>query len=330
MRESPENELAQLRAAAARWGSDLDLVQGQGGNVSYKHGGTLYVKGSGTRLANAIHHEIMVSCSLDECRAAFRRHDEAGIVGSMIEGPAGLKPSIETSLHAILKKKFVFHYHCVNAIAATVAGKISTNQPLRDLGAVEVPYRKPGLSLAYAIFEESVSAPCYLLRNHGVILQAESLSELEDNLKRVSKLLDLPPVCEISLQRKLTSQENGWSKYDDSDMVVFGQIVHDHGEMRSETLYPDHAVILGPGIPIDGAAQVGWYVDDNGVTHVRDELRPVLEPMIEALVRVILRLDPDAPRNRLTQEDVAELLDWDAEKERQAMSVTNLATRWNK
>lgn len=323
--------VVKLKSFAAYWGADYDLVQGQGGNISYKRDGILYVKGSGTRLRDADSQDILVACDLDKCNEALLNDDEAGIKASTIAeySSSGFNPSIETSLHAVLPKAFVFHYHCVNAIATTVCGVSSNVQlALDSYGAVTIDYRKPGLSLSYAILEKGVHAPAYVLQNHGVVVQADSLSELEQIIMDMSGILKIVPSAETrSTPRKLQANGAGWSSFIDPEFLAFGKTVIDNVEMRRETWYPDHAVILGPGIPASAHPDTGWYVCGRGLVHILEERRPALEPMIEALIRVGLRLNTDCERRALSSEQVTEVLSWDAEKDRQTLLHNGFQTQ---
>lgn len=310
-----------LDAAAARWGSDLDLVQGQGGNLSLKEGAFIDVKGSGARLSDALRRDIFVRCSLAACRKAYRERDEAGIRASKVDGGVELNPSIETSLHAALPGRVVFHFHCVNAIASTASVDMDARREgVLAFGAVEVPYVKPGVDLAHAIVSRGERHRAFILKNHGAVLQADSIEDLETLLTEYRKVIAIAPSFDIwNGPRRLESAGDGWSRYLDDDMAAFGRLVASLPALRRETLYPDHAVVLGPGIPrsrLDGAR---WLIGDDGAVAVEDAARAALEPMIEALIRVVARIAVDRPRSALSPEDVRALLNWDAEKERQSL-----------
>ncbi|HEY6601546.1 MAG TPA: class II aldolase, partial [Xanthobacteraceae bacterium] len=68
--------LNELRRMSARVGRNMLLVQGAGGNSSIKHGDVLWVKASGTWLADAEDKEIFVPVSLSGARAALAAGNE--------------------------------------------------------------------------------------------------------------------------------------------------------------------------------------------------------------------------------------------------------------
>ena len=96
MLESSEKLLVNL--FCAKYGADLDLVQGQGGNFSIKGDGWIWIKASGFRLEEALTETIFVMCDLEKVHKGYRLNDEAPIKASVTHD-SGLRPSIETSLN---------------------------------------------------------------------------------------------------------------------------------------------------------------------------------------------------------------------------------------
>lgn len=320
---TPDADIAALSRFSAQKGRDLDLIQGQGGNSSVKINGQLHVKASGSRLEEAENRNIFAICDLALCKAGFHKNDEHAINNSVIGSEDGLRPSIETSLHAMLPGKIVFHYHCVNTIAASVDGSLKGHkkQALDQLGAAEINYVKPGLPVTAAILETGCQeAPIILLQNHGAVVQAESLEQIETLMNKLGEAINRKAAFNIfNGKRSLAGVGDGWSKYVDDDIIELGRLIENHPDIRNETLYPDHAVILGHGIPSHAdlnGGDPGWYISSDGALFVRDDRRVILEPMIESLLRVCARLNLKAPRSTLSEEDVGALLNWDAEKAR--------------
>ncbi len=110
--------LDDLRSMSARVGRNILLVQGAGGNSSIKDGDVLWVKASGTWLADANDKDIFVPVSLSAARAALERGDERVPLAHGAE--TALRASIETSLHALMPHPVVLHVHSVNTIAWAV------------------------------------------------------------------------------------------------------------------------------------------------------------------------------------------------------------------
>ena len=68
---APPHDLPALAAASARIGADPLLIQGPGGNTSIKDGGVMWIKASGTNLADALTRDVFVPCDLAAMRAAM-------------------------------------------------------------------------------------------------------------------------------------------------------------------------------------------------------------------------------------------------------------------
>ena len=143
-------ELQALRDVSARVGRDIELVQGAGGNTSLKLDDVLWVKASGAWLAEAEERDIFVPVDL----AGALRALEQGIEKMPVADPAAtLRPSIETSLHALMPHRVVLHVHAVNTIAWSACVGAETEMALRlqGLAWARVPYRRPGLPLSQAV-----------------------------------------------------------------------------------------------------------------------------------------------------------------------------------
>ena len=119
-----DRELLALRELSAALGADPLRTQGAGGNISVKRDGILWIKASGTWLADALAHDIMIPVRLDPLREAIAQRDPRAAaavdfveLGSERERP---RPSIETSVHAVIPSPVVVHIHCVNTIALAV------------------------------------------------------------------------------------------------------------------------------------------------------------------------------------------------------------------
>ena len=106
-------------------GSDPLLVQGAGGNVSWKEGDTLWVKASGTWLAEAAEKDIFVPVDLQHLRTAIEKGDFS--VTPKVLGDSVLRPSIETLLHALMPHRVVVHLHAIEILAHLVRDNCQTD-----------------------------------------------------------------------------------------------------------------------------------------------------------------------------------------------------------
>ena len=177
----------------AKIGADSMLVQGAGGNVSWKDGDTLWVKASGTWLADAKTKDIFVPVDLDDLRHAIANKNFDALP-KVISG-SKLRPSIETLLHALMPHKVVVHLHAIDVLVYVVREGVvkDISEKLKLLkNWVIVRYQKPGKDLARAATEAFKRAPganILLLQNHGVVIGGKDVNEVELRFKQLlSKL----------------------------------------------------------------------------------------------------------------------------------------------
>lgn len=335
------NLLQPLAALSARVGSNPLLVQGGGGNTSLKCDGQLWVKASGTWLAQAGDKDIFVRLPLEAVRAALRHPDgEARLALLPLDG--GLRPSIETSLHALLPQAVVAHVHSVNTIAWAVRGNAETELARRLAGLrwAWVPYRRPGYPLTEAVsavLAEAGPAPDILvLANHGLVVAAESCDAAEALLQDVERRLALParrfPAPDPA--RLHAANDLGWR-------IAGSDLVHGLGTdpmalqiARGGALYPDHVVFLGAQAPVlpaerqvsavvaealaTGApAPVYALVPGAGVL-LAPGVSPGAEAMLECLALVAARLPNADGLVYLDDNELAALTDWEAEAYRRS------------
>ena len=92
------------------------LVQGPGGNTSVKIEGHMWIKASGTELAEARDKNIFVAVDPAKAMQELEGAGDGSCRSALINPDGGLRPSIETTFHAMFNHKFVFHFHSVAAI----------------------------------------------------------------------------------------------------------------------------------------------------------------------------------------------------------------------
>jgi len=341
--------LLALRRVAATIGADPALTQGAGGNVSVKCGDILWIKASGTWLAEAEARDIMVPVALPPLRAAIAAGDAAAeraetfAIADM--NASGLRPSIETSLHAALPQAVVLHVHSVDAIAVAVRAdaRALLTERLAGLRWALVPYRRPGLPLTRAIAEVAPdgAADVLVLANHGLVVAAETVAAaaalLSDVVARLSSPPRKAPAASPAAVAAMVEGHGFRLPADPAAHVVATDPVSLAIAERG-VLYPDHVVFLGAApLAIDrdedfGAARDRWkaaglpaprwaIVRGAGIA-LADDIARGGDEMARCLADVAARLPADAALAFLADEDIAALTDWDAEKYRQRMART--------
>lgn len=311
-----------FRALSARLGQDPLQVQGPGGNTSIKDGKVMWIKASGTELADAEKTNIFVA--VDRAAALAEAREEAGdgsCKTTVIDPAITLRPSIETTFHAALDWAVVAHTHSVATITHAISpeGRAALDEKLAGLPFVRVPYAKPGLPLTREILARiTPETQVIILQNHGLICCGDSVEEVSQLLSEVERRLALP-ASPLSFTPNAGAAPEGfiWSEY--------GWLSQDARAQElalSGTYYPDHVVFLGPALPSsdhDGARPVVLRPGE-GVL-IRADATGSQKAMLRCLSDVLSRLPAEWSVEAIGAEAEASLLDWDAEKYRQALAA---------
>lgn len=334
-------ELADLKTLSARIGSDPLLTQGAGGNTSLKVDGTLWIKASGTWLAHAAERDIMVPVEMKPLLAAVEAVDPAAEQAQQFTiaalNASGLRPSIETTVHALMPQRVVLHVHCVDTISFAVRTDCveQVTPRLAGLNWAYVPYARPGLPLALAIAEHRAQRPDVLvLGNHGLVVAADTVRAAEALLDDVKRRLSVAPrqVGGASIDRLLAVAGGGYRLPGTlaAHTVALDPISLEIASRGS--LYPDHVIFLGNGSVIArrgedadavsarlGTAPISILFPGEGAL-MRADAVPGADLMAGCLGDVTARIAADARLRVLTVEELHQLTDWDAEKYRQELA----------
>ncbi|MDQ6434833.1 class II aldolase/adducin family protein [Mesorhizobium sp. LHD-90] len=337
-------EFEALRNLSTRVGADPLLVQAAGGNTSVKQDDVLWIKASGTWLMNAGRDEIFVPVRLPPLLRAVADVDpaaekaEAFVVAEL--NPGGLRPSIETTVHALMPQRVVVHVHCVETIslAAQANAEALIGERLKGLDWAFVPYCRPGLPLARAIAERrSAATDILVLGNHGLVVAADTVAQAETLLGRVCGLLARTPRAAPEPDTDALVRLAAGSDYRLPAKPEAHAVATDLQSCRiaaAGTLYPDHVIFLGEGSVIAGPADTAASAAERAMAEGRDAPVEILFPGkgvllrrdanagAEALARcladVTARVDGEV--RYLTAQDAHQLINWDAEKYRQELT----------
>jgi ribulose-5-phosphate 4-epimerase/fuculose-1-phosphate aldolase len=200
----PESADIQDLVAVAQWaGRSVLITQGGGGNASVKDvaADRMWIKASGYRLgdltATAGHVRLrraeLAAAERDPALASLSRERAHAITTrAMMTASEGgsVRPSLESGLHAVMDARVVLHTHpvfvnafgCLEEGPELLADALGRRLPFAD-------YAAPGYALTVAVdaaveaFRSVASAddvaafeaaPVVILRNHGVIVGAET------------------------------------------------------------------------------------------------------------------------------------------------------------
>ncbi len=330
MRDDPQ--FAALTSYAAKIGADRTLVQGAGGNVSLKRAGVLWVKASGTWLAEAQRRDIMVPVRIDQLLTELDDNAAEDVARHVVDkdNPSGLRPSIETTMHAALPHPIVVHVHCVNTMAWAARGdaEAAIAPLLVGLRWIFVPYVRPGAPLTrWILSRKNAETDVIVLGNHGLVVGGADTRAAEALLADVCRRLRRwPRVAPKPDMARLTDVAADTGYVVAGDPLAHG-IATDPKTLlvaRSGSLYPDHVIFLGPGItvwpdrpPARRPAPL-LAVPGAGVLLPRGASAGAVA-LAGCLADVAARIEPDEPLVALTAAQEAELLGWDAEKYRQSL-----------
>jgi len=269
--------LTVLTEMSHKYGATEYVVAG-GGNTSYKDEKTLYVKASGTSLAD-IQPDNFVAMDLGKLKnmlnktypaADAQREAEAlsDMMAARLPGEENKRPSVEALLHGLFPYKFVLHVHpaLINGLTCAnrgeeLCGGIFGNR------AVWIPLTKPGYILAAACYtaftayeDKNGSFPrIALLQNHGIFIAADTVDEidammvkaeeaLEKRLERKPDLaeaaFDTDLACRIAPALRMLYSPDGKCAAVFCANRLTREFVADHASMQPlmEPFSPDHIV----------------------------------------------------------------------------------------
>ena len=317
-------------------GANPLLVQGAGGNVSWKEEDTLWVKASGTWLAEATEKDIFVSVDLPHLRTAIETGDFSVI--PRLRGESALRPSIETLLHALMPHRVVVHLHAIEVLAHLIRVNCHTDfLSLLDpsIHWAMVDYHKPGPALAKAVstaLAQNPNTKVIFLRKHGVVMGGADIAEVSQMLDRLIAALATVPVGLCDPPRPSLTESSHCDQYilaEDANVQQLALNAELFNRLGSQwALYPDHVVFLGAkayayttweafGEEHNGKQELPElvFILGNGV-FVKPSFNKAKSAQLRCYYDVLARQDPSSPVEGLTSAQIAELLNWDAEQYR--------------
>ncbi len=325
-------ELEKLRHLSARVGADPLLVQAAGGNTSLKDGGVMWIKASGTWLKDAEVRDLFVPLDHAAIMAALAKDDPAcesctAFVRTDLNG-TGLRPSIETTVHALMPQRVVVHVHCINTIAWAIRADAEQRlgEILSGFNWAFIPYARPGLPLAGAISARlRPNVDVLVLGNHGLVVAADSVAEAEALLGRVVRAVTRSARPAAAVDMAALEGHAAGTAYHPASMPETHALATDPLALRrgaASVFYPDHVVFLGVGVATSFAGDPPLVAIPGAGVLIRHDAKPAIEPMGRCLADVMRRVDETDPLVALTDQDVDRLVNWDAEKYRQTLKLT--------
>ena len=323
-------------------GRDPLIIQGGGGNISYKDLTTnsLWIKASGKWLENADKENVYVELNLDKGMDWLNsgRHDFPSDWQKSYNFDAPLRASIETSLHLLFDKRVVVHTHPVDILSHVVLKNLeATLVPLlENVNWALIPYRKPGRDLAQAISEHPKFGECsiYILQNHGLVVCADTPEEAQSTTLEVIRKTslaqrDIQPNPSKIIRTKSQLESAGYKPPINSKIhnLACDPISLTSFSRDNNVLYPDQAVFLGKNAvlinedqSINPSMKAPFIVIPHLGVFIHESASAMVEIMLLCHAEVLSRVSTEDSLNYLSDSSVAELTNWDAEKYRQAMN----------
>jgi rhamnose utilization protein RhaD (predicted bifunctional aldolase and dehydrogenase) len=325
---------------SARLGGNADLIQAGGGNTSIKLDGKLWVKASGKWLIHAASEEMFLPIPLADILRSIERNEEYTTEHTTSDGIT-LRPSVETTMHAAIPHPCVVHVHSVNTLAwaALASSPQSFADRLEGIRWEWIPYVHPGLPLAQRIKGSLATRPDVLImQNHGLIVGGDTCESAEALLYEVERRIHLTmrsaPAPDLPRLRSI-SDEN-WVPAEDLEAHGLATDPVSCRIASEGTMYPDHCVYLGHAVAVKHAAETPAEAAERYETRwgrtpavllcegvgvlTSAGLSRAGREMLTCLSRVVRRIPENEPVHYLEYDQVARLMNWDAEHYRQAIA----------
>ena len=318
-------------------GKDQLLVQGAGGNISWKNENELWVKASGKWIADAKKEEIFVKVDLEDLKEQIKKKNFDSSP-QMLSG-SDLRPSIETIMHALMPQKVVVHLHAIEPLSVLVRKnceeELNAIMTKYNFDWLLIDYVKPGKLLAEEIYSGLLRKPeadLLFLKNHGIVVAANSAEDLDKKLEEVNKLFkssNLWQSSDNSLQINDNSNDlRGYKLVEDLSIqsLVWDEKLFSYLK-NFWILYPDHLVFLGPKAFVYESLEALEhnklieempeliFVKNNGV-YAKDTFNYTKFIQLRCYYQVLIRQRNESEIKPLTDHEIQDLLGWDAEKYR--------------
>jgi rhamnose utilization protein RhaD (predicted bifunctional aldolase and dehydrogenase) len=238
---------------------------------------------------------------------------------------SGLRPSIETTVHALMPQRVVVHVHCVNTIAWAIRSDAEArlSEKLTSFNWTFIPYARPGLPLAGAISGRlKPGIEVLVLGNHGLVAAADTVDAAEELLDRVVQAMERPVRWARAADREALAKFCAGTAYRPADDDATHALATDALALRrgsNKVFYPDHVVFLGVGVATSLASRAPLVALPGVGVVIREDAKPAIEPMGRCLADVMRRVLEEDPLVALSDADIDRLVNWDAEKYRQTL-----------
>ena len=217
-------------------GNDFSLVQGPGGNTSFKENENISIKKSGSYLKDSMKGEIFIKENLSKLKNFYNSNNT--------NKKYSPEMSIETPLHIIFDEKYVFHYHSMISVIISSGNNLEDIKELcTKLNITWISYKRPGslLSDEVKVNLEKRDQKIFFLQNHGMLIASNDIDQIEGKIYELEEaMLNHQNIERESLFKELSvvgKNDNNLFRYRFDTKRLNSAL-----QLNNKFLYPDHAV----------------------------------------------------------------------------------------
>lgn len=327
----------------AEIGENFNFIQGAGGNTSFKNKNSLFIKASGFKLKQATEKNIFVEVNLQKLKNNIQENKSDPLQGTWDE-KNGLKPSIETYMHAIFPHRYVFHIHCLNTISWLVQSEFKSQiSPIfKNLKYSVVRYAKPGIELSKEIqkYLDQFLPNILFLKNHGLVIGSDNINEVLELIYFVSNKLNRKEKINSSLNQNLLKKISQDTNFRPTKFSKANQIAASKRNINISTfgtLFPDQVIFLGLNpfklvnikevkdiiMSYSISSKLPIIIVPNSGVLVPKNIKHESEELLLALNLIILKIPDNIKLNYLNKNEEIALINSDDEKYRQKLNNIN-------
>lgn len=211
------------------FGKDFNLVQLGGGNISVKSGDWMIIKSSGLSMKDVNTNRGYSIVNNKKLTNDIIEDKIQNLSSYLIFNQN--KPSIETYMHALLKK-YTVHLHPIDINKILVRKDASDIIKKNHPDSLIIDYISPGIEIAKKILESNYkNINIIFLLNHGVIYTSDNLEEIY----KMIKIDNRDYLCEdVYLNSNLDLVKKYYNRYAFPDAAIY---LKDNYYMKDDKIY---------------------------------------------------------------------------------------------
>jgi HAD superfamily hydrolase (TIGR01549 family) len=182
------NSLINLWTLSRYVGERIDLVQAGGGNSSVKYKDTLFIKSSGISMSTITPDSGYTMIDNKLLTQDIYNNETKDVINYTII-PKTKRPSIETYMHAILKK-YTLHLHPIQVNRILITSDAKTTISTLFPEALIIDYFTPGIKVCDEIKKTYNNENIIFLLNHGLILTSDDYNTIYKDLYNVIQIVE--------------------------------------------------------------------------------------------------------------------------------------------